>query len=71
VANGSRDVEREANTFASAFLINRSDLTGAVRHVANLPVCVLFRRLWELRLCRCLGTTFLKQEVKDGKQDSL
>lgn len=57
-ANGSRDVEREADMFASAFLIQRGDLIGQLQRVHSLEQLVAAKRRWGVSVAALARTAF-------------
>lgn len=58
VTNGGRDVEREADIFASAFLINRGDLIGHLGRVSALSQLVLAKKRWGVSVAALARTAF-------------
>lgn len=57
-ANGSRDVEREADGFASAFLIHRGDLVGELQRVHSLAQLVAAKKRWGVSVAALARTAF-------------
>ena len=57
-ANGSRDVEREADSFASAFLIHRGDLIGQLQRVHSLDQLVAAKKRWGVSVAALARTAF-------------
>ncbi len=58
VTNGGRDVEREADMFASAFLINRGDLIGHLGRVNGLSQLVSAKKRWGVSVAALARTAF-------------
>lgn len=57
-ANSSRDVEREADSFASAFLINRGDLISHLPKVYSLDQLVSAKKRWGVSVAALARTAF-------------
>jgi Zn-dependent peptidase ImmA (M78 family)/DNA-binding XRE family transcriptional regulator len=57
-ANGNRDVEREADIFASAFLIHRGDLIGQLQRVNSLEQLVKAKKRWGVSVAALARTAF-------------
>jgi Zn-dependent peptidase ImmA (M78 family) len=56
--NGARDLEREADLFASAFLINRGDLIGRLGRVNSLSQLLLAKKRWGVSVAALARTAF-------------
>lgn len=63
--NGGRDVEREADMFASAFLINRGDLIGKLGRVNSLAQLVSAKSRWGVSVAALARTAFDAGLVSD------
>lgn len=63
--NGGRDVEREADMFASAFLINRGDLIGKLGRVNSLAQLVSAKKRWGVSVAALARTAFDTGLVSD------
>ena len=63
--NGSRDVEREADTFASAFLICRGDLIGHLGRVNSLAQLVSAKKRWGVSVAALARTAFDAKLISD------
>lgn len=57
-ASGSRDVEREADAFASSFLINRGDLISHLPRVHSLNQLVAAKKRWGVSVAALARTAF-------------
>lgn len=57
-ANGSRDVEREADQFASAFLVHRGDLIGHLQRVQSLEQLVDAKKRWGVSVAALARTAY-------------
>ena len=57
-ASGSRDVEREADSFAAAFLINRGDLLGSLPRINSLSQIVDAKERWGVSVAALARTAF-------------
>ena len=64
-ANGSRDVEREADVFASAFLVHRGDLIGQLQRVYSLEQLVVAKKRWGVSVAALARTAFDAGLVSD------
>lgn len=64
-ASGNRDVEREADTFASAFLIPRGDLISHMPRVQSLPQLVSAKERWGVSVAALARTAFDAGLVSD------
>lgn len=58
VTNGGRDVEREADMFASAFLISRGDLIGHLGRINSLAQLVSAKKRWGVSVAALARTAF-------------
>nr|WP_315491518.1 XRE family transcriptional regulator [uncultured Rhodoferax sp.] len=63
--NGNRDVEREADVFASAFLINRGDLIGHLGRVSSLSQLVEAKKRWGVSVSALARTAFDAKLISD------
>jgi Zn-dependent peptidase ImmA (M78 family)/DNA-binding XRE family transcriptional regulator len=63
--NGNRDVEREADVFASAFLINRGDLIGHLGRVSSLSQLVVAKKRWGVSVSALARTAFDAKLISD------
>lgn len=64
-ASGNRDVEREADKFASAFLIPRGDLVGHLPKVHNLAQLVESKGRWGVSVAALARATFDAGHISD------
>ena len=64
-ANGSRDVEREADGFASAFLIHRGDLIGHLQRVHSLSQLLVAKKRWGVSVAALARTAFDADLISD------
>ena len=64
-ANSSRDVERDADAFASAFLINRGDLIGHLQRVRSLEQLVSAKSRWGVSVAALARTAFDAKLISD------
>jgi Zn-dependent peptidase ImmA (M78 family) len=58
MTSGGRDIEREADMFASAFLINRGDLIGHMGRVNSLARLVSAKKRWGVSVSALARTAF-------------
>lgn len=65
ITNGGRDVEREADTFASAFLINRGDLIGHLGRINALSQLVSAKKRWGVSVAALARTAFESGLISD------
>lgn len=65
VTNGNRDVEREADVFASSFLINRGDLIGHLARVNSLTQLVAAKLRWGVSVSALARTAFDAKLISD------
>lgn len=63
--NGNRDVERDADMFASAFLISRGDLIGNLARVNSLTQLVAAKRRWGVSVAALARTAFDTKLISD------
>ncbi|NNM64635.1 MAG: ImmA/IrrE family metallo-endopeptidase [Burkholderiales bacterium] len=63
--NGSRDVERDADMFASAFLISRGDLIGHLGRVNSLAQLVTAKKRWGVSVSALARTAFDAKLISD------
>lgn len=64
-ASGNRDVEREADQFASAFLIPRADLISHVPRVQSLSQLVAAKKRWGVSVAALARSAFDANLVSD------
>lgn len=64
-ASGGRDVEREADQFASAFLIHRGDLISHLPRVTSLHQLVAAKRRWGVSVAALARTAFDAKLISD------
>lgn len=64
-AGGSRDVEREADAFASAFLINRGDLIGNLHRVSSLTQLLEAKGRWGVSISALARSAFETGLISD------
>lgn len=64
-ATGSRDVERDADSFASAFLINRGDLVSNLPRVNSLKQLVEAKERWGVSVAALARTAFDTNLISD------
>lgn len=57
-ANGSRDVEREADMFAAAFLIHRGDLISHLPRIRSLEQLVASKKRWGVSVAALARSAF-------------
>ena len=65
MTNGGRDVEREADKFASAFLICRGDLIGHLGRVNSLAQLVSVKKRWGVSVAALARTAFDANLISD------
>lgn len=65
VTNGSRDLERDADLFASAFLISRGDLIGHLGRVHSLAQLVAAKQRWGVSVAALARTAFDTKLISD------
>jgi Zn-dependent peptidase ImmA (M78 family)/DNA-binding XRE family transcriptional regulator len=63
--NASRDVEKEADAFASAFLIDRGDLIGHLQRVRSLEQIVAAKARWGVSVAALTRTAFDNKLISD------
>ncbi|WP_449371303.1 helix-turn-helix domain-containing protein [Thiomonas sp.] len=63
--NGSRDVERDADVFASALLISRGDLIGHLGRVNSLAQLVAAKKRWGVSVSALARTAFDAKLISD------
>lgn len=64
-ASAGRDVEREADTFASAFLINRGDLVSNLPRVKSLTELLNSKERWGVSVAALARTAFDAKLISD------
>jgi Zn-dependent peptidase ImmA (M78 family)/transcriptional regulator with XRE-family HTH domain len=64
-ASGNRDVEREADAFASNFLIHRGDLLSHLSNVVSLSQLVSAKERWGVSVSALARTAFDSQLITD------
>lgn len=64
-ASGNRDVEKEADSFASAFLIHRGDLISNMPHVNSLSQLVKAKQRWGVSVAALARTAFDSKLISD------
>lgn len=57
-ANGNRDVEREADMFAAAFLVNRGDLISHLPKVRSLEQLIVMKKRWGISVTAMARSAF-------------
>lgn len=70
-ASGDRNVEREADAFASAFLIDRSDLIGHLPRVSSLAQLVSAKKRWGVSVSALARTAHDAKLISDWHYESL
>jgi len=65
MTSGGRDIEREADMFASAFLINRGDLIGHMGRVNSLARLVSAKKRWGVSVSALARTAFDAGVISD------
>ncbi len=64
-ASGNRDVEREADQFASAFLVPRADLIGYMPRVRSLSQLVTAKKRWGVSVAALARSAFDAKLISD------
>lgn len=71
VTTGNRDCEREADAFASAFLIHRGDLIGHLPRVTSLAQLVSAKRRWGVSVAALARSAHDTKLISDWHYESL
>ncbi len=68
---GDRNLEREADAFASAFLVHRSDLVGHLPRVTSLVQLVSKKKRWGVSVSALARTAYDAKLISDWHYESL